>query len=212
MPPHRAQQRIHPRKDGAELLLDQPPSTSAAAISASPTTSPISSTASARANPSSGARPEGRSSVRECGGCISLRAAMAWSSALTERRIAAAGLFSSWARPAASVPSPASFSRWRRVASMARSRLITVRMIPSAASGPMDSRSRTASYGMRSTSASETARTDAVRFPRSSAASSPWIAPGPTLASGTRSSPSAPSPRARLRPPRTGRRPGRPRR
>ena len=58
----------------------------------------------------------------------------------TDRRMAAAGLFSSCARPAASVPSPASFSRWRTNSSSERSRSSTVRTSARAASGPESSR------------------------------------------------------------------------
>ena len=124
-------------------------------------------------------RPRRRARPREgLGGVTAL------SSDATERIAAAAGLFSSWARPAASVPSPASFSRSRSVDSIVRSRATAVRMTARATSGPASSSSRIVSTGMRSASASVRARTDARRRPPSSAAISPWSDPGPTRASG----------------------------
>ncbi len=102
----------------------------------------------------------------------------------TARTAAAAGLLSSCARPAAIVPSEASFSRSRSVASSCRRRATAVRMMASATSGPAASRSRTASTGMRSTSASVTASTEASLRPPSSAAISPCNEPGPTRATG----------------------------
>ncbi len=121
---------------------------------------------------------------RSCGGWSLSRSAIASPSECTERRMAAAGLFSSCARPAASVPSPASFSRWRTNSSSERSRSSTVRTSARAASGPESSRASRPSRGMRSTSTSVTARTEACRSVPCSAAISPWMAPGPTRASG----------------------------
>ena len=94
---------------------------------------------------------------------------------------AAAGLFSSCARPAASVPSPASFSRWRTNSSSERSRSSTVRT----------SAQRRIGAGVQQ--CQQALPRDAQHLdvgdgpdrclplgPPCSAAISPWMAPGPT--------------------------------
>ena len=95
------------------------------------------------------------------------------------------GLFSSWARPADSVPSAASFSRSRSIASVLRRRPMTVRSIDRVADGRVPSSSRISSRAMRMTRVGETARTEAIRGWASKIAISPTISPGPRTAIGT---------------------------
>ena len=180
MPLSRAVSGSMPAKALRSWSTLQPASTRAAAFSESPTSSSSSSTASARASGSVGTRSGlGSMPSRSWGGWSLSRSAIASPSRCTDRRMAAAGLFSSCARPAASVPSPASFSRWRTNSSSERSRSSTVRTSARAASGPESSSASRPSRGMRSTSTSVTARTDACRSVPCSAAISPWMAPGP---------------------------------
>ena len=133
--------------------------------------------------PSIGAGSAGASSLTAAGGCRSSRATIASSSEETERRMAAAGLFSSCASPAASVPRPASFSRSRSSDSVDRRRFNTTWSTEKAASGATANTASRASRGTRSTSTCVMARTEALRGRPSMADISPWIVPGPTRAS-----------------------------